>query len=105
MWKLYEKFGRTIWILSDEVYCRMVRPGKKPYKIFKFYKFSAISYSVSKDLSLPGERIGALIMNPEIQLCERNIHALSIANEFLAIYPLIDYIWELCLNCLNILPI
>ena len=38
-------------------------------------------------LSLPGERIGALIMNPEIQLCERNIHALSIANEFLAIYP------------------
>ena len=82
-----KKFGRTIWILSDEVYCRMVRPGKKPYKIFKFYKFSAISYSVSKDLSLPGERIGALIMNPEIQLCERNIHALSIANEFLAIYP------------------
>ena len=43
--------------------------------------------AVSKDLSLPGERIGALIMNPEIQLCERNIHALSIANEFLAIYP------------------
>ena len=75
-----KKFGRTIWILSDEVYCRMVRPGKKPYKIFKFYKFSAIAYSVSKDLSLPGERIGALIMNPEIKLCERNIHALSIAN-------------------------
>ena len=82
-----KKFGRTIWILSDEVYCRMLRPGKKIYQIFKFYKFSAISYSVSKDLSLPGERIGALIMNPEIKLCERNIHALSIANEFLSIYP------------------
>ena len=82
-----KKFGRTIWILSDEVYCRMLRPGKKPYKIFKFYKFSCISYSVSKDLSLPGERIGALIMNPAVELCERNIHAFSIANEFLAIYP------------------
>ena len=82
-----KKFGRTIWILSDEVYCRMLRPGKKPYKIFKFYKFSCIAYSVSKDLSLPGERIGALIMNPEVQLCERNIHAFSIANEFLSIYP------------------
>jgi len=82
-----KKFGRTIWILSDEVYCRMVRPGKRPYKIFKFYKFSAIAYSVSKDLSLPGERIGALIMNPEVKLSERNIHALSIANEFLSIYP------------------
>ena len=45
------------------------------------------SYSLSKDLSLPGERIGALIMNPDIKLCERNIHALSIANEFLSIYP------------------
>ena len=85
--KFMIKFGRTIWILSDEVYCRMLRPGKKPYKIFKHYKFSVITYSVSKDLSLPGERIGALIMNPAIELCERNIHALSIANEFLAIYP------------------
>ena len=65
----------------------MIRPGKRPYKIFKFYKFSAITYSLSKDLSLPGERIGALIMNPDIKLCERNIHALSIANEFLSIYP------------------
>ena len=74
--KFMKKFGRTIWILSDEVYCRMLRPGKKPYKIFKHYKFSAITYSVSKDLSLPGERIGALIMNPAIELCE-----------FLAIYP------------------
>ena len=82
-----KKFGRTIWILSDEVYCRMLRPGKKIYQIFKFYKFSVITYSLSKDLSLPGERIGALIMNPKVKLCERNIHALSIANEFLAIYP------------------
>jgi aspartate aminotransferase len=85
--KFMKKFGRTIWILSDEVYCRMLRPGKKIYQIFKHYKFSAIAYSLSKDLSLPGERIGALIMNPAIELCERNIHALSIANEFLAIYP------------------
>jgi aspartate aminotransferase len=36
---------------------------------------------------LPGERIGALIMNPEIKLGERNIHAISMSNEFLAIYP------------------
>jgi aspartate aminotransferase len=42
---------------------------------------------LSKDLSLPGERIGALIMNPSIKLCERNIHALSMSNEFLSIYP------------------
>ena len=85
--KYMKKFGRTIWILSDEVYCRMIRPGKKTYQIFKNYKFSVIAYSVSKDLSLPGERIGALIMNPQVKLCERNIHALSIANEFLSIYP------------------
>ena len=82
-----EKYGRPIWILSDDVYCRVLRPGKKHHQIFKFYKYSVISYSVSKDLSLPGERIGALIMNPEIKLCERNIHAISMSNEFLAIYP------------------
>ena len=85
--KYSKKFGRPIWILSDDVYCRVLRPGKKAHQIFKFYKFSVISYSVSKDLSLPGERIGALIMNPEIKSCERNIHAISMSNEFLAIYP------------------
>ena len=82
-----KKYGRPIWILSDDVYCRVLRPGMKHHQIFKFYKYSVICYSVSKDLSLPGERIGALIMNPEIQLCERNIHAISMSKEFLAIYP------------------
>ena len=85
--KYSKKYGRPIWILSDDVYCRVLRPGKKHHQIFKFYKYSVISYSVSKDLSLPGERIGALIMNPAIKLCERNIHAMSMSNEFLAIYP------------------
>ena len=81
------KYGRPIWILSDDVYCRVLRPEKKHHQIFKYYKFSVICYSVSKDLSLPGERIGALIMNPSIKLCERNIHAISMSNEFLAVYP------------------
>ena len=85
--KYSKKYGRPIWIISDDVYCRVLRPEKKHHQIFKFYKYSVISYSVSKDLSLPGERIGALIMNPEIKLCDRNIHAISMSNEFLAIYP------------------
>ena len=81
-----EKYGKHIWILSDNVYCRILRPSKKHHQIFKFYKYRVISYSVSKDLSLPGERIDALIMNkPEIKLCERNIHAISMSNEFLDI--------------------
>ena len=82
-----EKYGRPIWIISDDVYCRVLRPKKKHHQIFKFYKFSVICYSVSKDMSLPGERIGALIMNPDIKLVERNIHAISMSSEFLAIYP------------------
>ena len=82
-----EKYGRPIWIISDDVYCRVLRPKKKHHQIFKFYKFSVICYSVSKDMSLPGERIGALIMNPDIKLVERFIHAISMSSEFLAIYP------------------
>ena len=42
------KFGRPIWILSDDVYCRVLRPGKKPHQIFKYYKYSVITYSISK---------------------------------------------------------
>ena len=85
--KFSHKYGRPIWIISDDVYCRILRPDRKSHQIFKFYKFSVIIYSLSKDSSLPGERIGALIMNPEIKLCERNIHAISMSNEFMAIYP------------------
>ena len=85
--KMSQKSGRPIWIISDDVYTRVLRPGQKCHQIFNHYKYSVIAYSLSKDLSLPGERIGALILNPLVEEGEKIIKAVSMANEFMSVYP------------------
>jgi len=57
--------GRLIYLISDEPYRKIVYDGIKVPPIFPFYKHSIIVSSYSKDLSIPGERIGWLAVNPE----------------------------------------
>lgn len=59
-----EALGRTIYLLSDEPYRKIVFDGHKVPSIFKAYAQSIIATSYSKDLSIPGERIGFAAVNP-----------------------------------------
>ena len=56
--------GRLIYLISDEPYRKIVYDGTDVPPIFPFYKHSIIVSSYSKDLSIPGERIGWLAVNP-----------------------------------------
>ena len=56
--------GRAIYLLSDEPYKKIVYDGVKVPSVVKAYKHSIIITSYSKDLSLPGERIGWVAVNP-----------------------------------------
>lgn len=56
--------GRTIYLLSDEPYRKIVFDGHRVPSIFKAYDQSIIATSYSKDLSIPGERIGFAAVNP-----------------------------------------
>jgi len=56
--------GRAIYLLSDEPYKKIVYDGVKVPSAIKAYKHSIILTSYSKDLSLPGERIGWVAVNP-----------------------------------------
>jgi aspartate aminotransferase len=56
--------GRTIYLLSDEPYRKIVFDGHQVPSIFKAYAESIIATSYSKDLSIPGERIGFAAVNP-----------------------------------------
>jgi aspartate aminotransferase len=78
-----EEYGRPIWVLSDDVYARVIAPGAETHKIFQAYDYSAIAYSLSKDLSLPGERIGALCVNPRLKNNALFVHSAAHANEIL----------------------
>jgi aspartate aminotransferase len=55
---------RSIYVISDEPYARIVYDGLQVPNIFSCVKNSIIVTSHSKDLALPGERIGYLAVNP-----------------------------------------
>lgn len=59
-------YGKVIYLISDEPYRDIVYDGVKVPSILVAYKNSIIANSYSKSLSLPGERIGYLAVNPDI---------------------------------------
>ncbi len=60
-----KEYGHEIFIISDEPYREIVFDGKQcPYPA-KYYDNTLTCYSFSKSLSLPGERIGYVAVNPK----------------------------------------
>jgi len=62
-----KEFGRQICVISDEPYARISYDGKVVPNIFRYVENSVIVTSHSKDLALPGERIGYLAANPRMR--------------------------------------
>jgi aspartate aminotransferase len=61
-----KKNGNPIYLISDEPYRKIVYDGIEVPSIFDAYRESFVVTSFSKDLSLPGERIGYVAANPDI---------------------------------------
>ncbi|MCG6892605.1 MAG: pyridoxal phosphate-dependent aminotransferase [Desulfobacteraceae bacterium] len=66
--------GRTLYLLSDEPYRKIVYDGAEVPSIFANTVNSVIATSYSKDISIPGERIGFLAVNP------RTVHRQALLN-------------------------
>lgn len=60
------EFDRQIYVISDEPYARIAYEGKSVPCIFSYVDNSVIVTSHSKDLALPGERIGFLAASPRM---------------------------------------
>ncbi|MBW2047053.1 MAG: pyridoxal phosphate-dependent aminotransferase [Deltaproteobacteria bacterium] len=60
------KFGRPIYLISDEPYRKIVYDNVVVPSVFDVYNESFVVTSFSKDLSLPGERIGYAAAHPQI---------------------------------------
>lgn len=78
-----EKYGRTVYLLSDEPYSKLVYDGVKVPSIFGAYPNSLLITSYSKDLSLPGERIGFIAVNPEMENWRQAVDGLTFCNRIL----------------------
>jgi aspartate aminotransferase len=59
-----EEYGHEIFIISDEPYREIVFEGVECPCVSAYYENSIMCYSFSKSLSLPGERIGYVAINP-----------------------------------------
>ena len=58
------QFGTQIVLISDEAYRRLIYDGLQHTQIWSYYTESVVCTSYSKDLSLPGERIGYIAVHP-----------------------------------------
>jgi len=73
----------TIYMIADEPYRKIIFDGNEVPSIFTAYRNSIVLSSYSKDLSLPGERIGYLAVHPEITNKKDLLDALTLANRIL----------------------
>ena len=58
------EYKKTIYLITDEPYRELVYGGVKVPYLTKYYRNTIVCYSYSKSLSLPGERIGYIFVNP-----------------------------------------
>lgn len=73
------ELDRVIYLLSDEQYRKIVFDGRKVPGIFKAYEQSIVATSYSKDLSIPGERIGFAAVHPDATYKEEIMAAMALA--------------------------
>lgn len=62
--KAQERFGTEIFLISDEPYRELVYEGTKLALPVNYYDNTIVCYSWSKSLSMPGERIGYIMVSP-----------------------------------------
>ena len=78
-----KEFGTDIYLISDEPYRELAYDGVEVPYLTKYYANTIIGYSFSKSLSLPGERIGYLVIPDEASDSEDLLSAASVATRIL----------------------
>jgi Aspartate/tyrosine/aromatic aminotransferase len=99
--KKQAEFGTSIYILSDEPYRELAYDGTEVPYLTKYYKNTIIGYSWSKSLSLPGERIGYLVIPSELDDYQIIWEAAGIANRILGFVNAPSLIQRVVARCLD----
>ena len=96
-----KEYGTTIFIFSDEPYREIVYGEYKVPWIPNYYRNTVVGYSYSKSLSLPGERIGYLVLPSEIDDAGDMISAANVANRILGFVNAPSLQQRVVAKCLN----
>ena len=74
------EYGHEIYLIADEPYRDIVYDGAAVPFLTHYYANTFVAYSFSKSLSIPGERIGYLVINPAMQDAPVMANAVAVAN-------------------------
>ncbi len=69
-----EQYGHPIFVIADEPYRELVYDDTQVPYLMNYYDDTIVCYSYSKSLSLPGERIGYIAVDPKAQ-CSKQLYA------------------------------
>ncbi len=101
MEKKQEEFGTEIYLISDEPYRELVYGDVEVPYLTKYYNNTIVGYSFSKSLSLPGERIGYLVIPDEVKDSEIVLQAANVANRILGFVNAPTLQQKLIARCLD----
>jgi len=96
-----KEFGTEIYLISDEPYRELAYDGVEVPYLTKYYANTIVGYSYSKSLSLPGERIGYLVIPDEVSDSEKVIAAANVANRILGFVNAPTLQQKVVAKCLN----
>ncbi len=96
-----QEFGTDIYLISDEPYRELVYDGNQVDFLTKYYKNTIVTYSFSKSLSLPGERIGYVIVPDEASDAADLLQGMEVSNRTLGFVNAPSLMQKAVARCLN----
>lgn len=96
-----KEYGTDIFLISDEPYRELVYDGVKVPYLTKYYGNTIVGYSYSKSLSLPGERIGYLVIPDEVTDSGEVLSAANVATRILGFVNAPTLQQKIVAKCLN----
>lgn len=96
-----KEFGTEIYLISDEPYRELAYDGVQVPYLTKYYENTIVGYSYSKSLSLPGERIGYLVIPDEVADSQDVIAAANVANRILGYVNAPSLMQKVVARCLD----
>lgn len=77
------EFGRPIWLIADEPYRFLAYDGAEVPSVLPLYPHAVVVSSFSKNLSLPGERVGYVVLSPLLEEKDELMAGLTLTNRIL----------------------
>lgn len=96
-----KEFGTDIYLISDEPYRELVYDGIKEDFLTKYYHNTIVGYSFSKSLSLPGERIGYVVVPDEASDSDLLIDGIGVSNRILGFVNAPSLIQKAVARCID----